>query len=192
VILLHLYSTELEITLSPTFLHSNDLTSQQRRSLNAGVESIKCWFDVFFNITPAAYIGFPFSIFSQLFRCLLALYRLTTVDDVSWDVEGVLTAADALLILDHVINNMEQVATVAGLDQNEKPGEDVFHRGVQMFRSLRAGWEAKLDPAQVSTFPTPQDANENFPLDSFAVEFFDNEWLMDLLVSPSHQPISNQ
>ncbi|KAK9344639.1 hypothetical protein V1522DRAFT_393226 [Lipomyces starkeyi] len=60
VVLLHLYSTELEAALSSTFLHSNQLTSQQR--LNAGLETIKSWLDVFFTITPAAYIGFPLHI----------------------------------------------------------------------------------------------------------------------------------
>jgi hypothetical protein len=41
VVFLHLYSTELETALSPTFLYANQLTFQQRKSLIAGLESIK-------------------------------------------------------------------------------------------------------------------------------------------------------
>lgn len=185
-VFLHLYSTELEVALSPTFIHTNQLTFQQRKSLNAGLESIKSWFDVFFTITPAAYIGFSFSICSQLIRCLSTLYRLTTLYDSSWDENGVWKTADLLRILDRVINNLEQVAILAALDNSDSPERDAFSRSAQMFRSLRPGWEANLGPDDLSTIPTPQNVNGTFPPDALAVEFFDNDWLMDLLLSPNY------
>ena len=40
VVLLHLYSTELEVALSLTSLHTNQLRSQQRKYLKSGLESI--------------------------------------------------------------------------------------------------------------------------------------------------------
>lgn len=39
-------------------------------SLFACVESIRSWFNVFIKVLPSSYIGFPFSIFSQLMHCL--------------------------------------------------------------------------------------------------------------------------
>lgn len=185
-VLLHLYSTELEIVLSPTFLHTKQLTLQQRKSVNAGIDSVKSWFDVFFTITPASYIGLPFSIFSQLVRGLITLYRLTTLDDPRWEENDLWKTADPLGVLDRVVNNLEQVAILAGLDDNDSPETDVFFRAAQMFRSLRPEWEAKLGSDGLSTISIPQNINETYPPDAFALEFFDNDWLMDLLVSPSY------
>ena len=185
-VILHLYSAELETTLSPTLLHTNQLTLQQRKSLNAGLISVKSWFDVFFTITPAAYIGLPFSIFSQLVRCLIALCRLTSLDDLSCDEHGVWKTADPLLILDRVIDNLEQVPILAGLDNSDSPEKDPFSRAAQMFRSLRPVWEAKINPDELSTIPIPQNINETFPPDALTVEFFDDDWLMDLLLPPNY------
>ncbi|KAI9740059.1 MAG: hypothetical protein M1818_004810 [Claussenomyces sp. TS43310] len=188
VVFLHLYNAELEIALSPTFLYTDQITLQQQKYLKAGLESIKSWFDVFFTIPPAAYIGFPFSIFSQLLRCMMTLYRLMTLDGPTCDDEGVWKTVDPLLVLGRVINNMEQVAILAGLDKSESPGGDVFSRGAQMFRSLRPGWEAKLgrDDLVLSTILPLQDVNETFLPDALGVELFDNDWLTDLLFSPNY------
>jgi hypothetical protein len=170
------------------FLHTNRLEFQQRKSLSAGLESIKSWFDIFFTITPSAYFGFPFSIFSQLMRCvrsILTLYQLTTLGDPSWDENDVLKTVNPPLILDRVITNLEQVATLAGLDNNDNPERDVFSRAAQMLRSLQPGWKEKQSLDDLSTIFIPQNANGAFPPDALAVEFFDNDWLMDLL-SPNY------
>lgn len=183
VVLLHLYSTELETAPSPRSLHTNQLTFEQQQCLAAYLDSVKCWFDVFFTITPAAYIALPFSIFSQLFRCLSTLSRLTTVNNPSWNENDVWKTADSPVILDRVINNLEQAAIVAGLDNSESAEREVFSSTAQMFRSLRKEWEAKLGLDDLSAIPIPENVNEGFPPDALAVEFFDNDWLMDLLSS---------
>lgn len=191
VVLAHLYSTELtinEIALFQVLFVINRLDFQQLKSLYACIESIKSWFDVFFTIPPAAYIGFPFSIFSQLVHCLVTLYRLSTLNDPAWDKNGVCKTADLLLILDHVINNMEQVKTLAGLDNNDSPEGDIFSRTAKLFRSIRPEWEAKLSPddLMVSTIPTPQNAGETDLPEVLPMDFSDNEWLLDLLLSPNY------
>jgi hypothetical protein len=132
-------------------------------------------------ISPAAYIGFPFAIFSQLVRCITTLCRLTTLDVPGWDQNGVCKTADPFLTLERVINNLEQRAIVAGIDNSDSLEKDVFSRAAQMFRSLRPGWESKRDLDNLSTIPTQQDANVAFAPDPFAVEFFD-DWLTDLLL----------
>jgi hypothetical protein len=191
VVLAHLYSAELtinETALPQVLIIANNLNFQQLKCLYACIESIKSWFEVFFTIPPTAYISFPFSIFSQLVRCLVTLYRLSTLDDPTWDKNGVWKTANLLLILDHVIDNMEQVKTLAGLDNNDSPEGDIFSRTAKLFRSIRPEWEAKLgaDDLMVSTIPTPQNANETPLLEALPVDFSDNEWLMDLLLSPNY------
>lgn len=175
-VLLHLYSTELDTVLPLKLLHTNQPIFQQRKSVNAGLESIKSWFDVFFLMPPTAYAKFSFSILSQLLRCLVTLYRLKTLDFPSWHENGILNTTEPLLILDRVINNLEQVAIVAGLDNSDSPERDVFSRTAQTFRSLRPGWEARLGPDDLSNIPI----SEIFPPNAFEFDFFDSDWLMDL------------
>jgi hypothetical protein len=187
VALLHLYNTELEIAVPQMHLHTNQLGVQQRESFVPSLESIKSWFNIFFTITPADYIGLSFPICSQLFRCLTALYRLSTLDDRTGDKNGVRETPDPLVILDHVINNMEQVANIAGLDNSNIPERDIFSQVAQIFRSLRPSWEAKLgaDGSAASTIPASQNTVDFSLPDELGVEFFDNDWLMDLLISPN-------
>ena len=196
-VFLHLHSTVLETTLSPTFLHTTHLTFQQQQCLKAGFESIKSWFDVFLTLSPATYIGFPFSILSQLFRCvcyLTRLYQLTALGDLSWDEDCVRKTADTPLILDRVIVNLEQVAGLAGLVNSNNSERDAFSRTAQMFRSLRPGWEAKVGPDNPSITSIPhhinetltflENTNETFPSNALAAEFSDSDWLADLFLTP--------
>ena len=191
MVLAHLYSTELtinEIALSQLPIVTNQPNFEQLKCLYACVESIKSWFKVFFTIPPIAYIGFPFSIFSQLVHCLVTLYRLSTLSDPAWDKNGVQKTVDLLPIVDQVIDNMEQVATVARLDNNASTERDVFSRTAKLFRSIRLKWEAKLRPedVMVSTLSTPQNANETSFLEPLPVDFTDNDWLTDFLLAPNY------
>ncbi|KAK9243068.1 hypothetical protein V1506DRAFT_494407 [Lipomyces tetrasporus] len=185
VVLLHLYSIELEVALSATFLSSDQITAQQRKSLRKGFESIMSWFDVVFAIPPNGYVGFPFSIFSQLVRCLITLYRLVTLDDPTWDKNQARETAKPLSILNLLISNLEQVPVVAGLDNRDSAEGDVFSRSAQIFRSLRSEWEAKLglDDMMSSMIPPSQNASDIAFPDALGEEILDNDWFMDLLSS---------
>ncbi|KIM97022.1 hypothetical protein OIDMADRAFT_169794 [Oidiodendron maius Zn] len=186
IVLLHLYGIEMEMILSSAFLNNNHLTALQRESLNTGFKSLNSWFDVFFAIPATAYIGLTFSIFSQLTRCVITSYRLTTLDDPSWDKNDARNTLDPFLILDRIISNLEQVAVLAGLDSSGNPEGDIFSRSAQMFVSLRPTWEAKLQQGDSvhSTIPSLQSDSEIPRLEDLGVEFFDNDWLMDLLIVP--------
>ena len=177
-----------EIALSQVPIITNYSNFQHLKCLYACVESIKSWFEVFFTILPAAYSGFPFSIFSQLVHCLVRLYRLSTLDDPAWDKDGVQKTADLLLILDQVINNMEQVAALAELDNTDSSDGDVFSRTAKKFRSIRLQWEAKLRPEDllVSTISYPTNANDMLPSEALALNFQDNDWMMDYLLDPNN------
>lgn len=182
--LLHLYSTELEMTGLVTFLQTNQLTVQQQESLYAGLESIKSWFDIFFSIPPVAYAEFPFSVFLQLAHCLSMLYRLTTLKDSIWSEYGSFKTADTIIISNRVINNLQQVAILNGLDNSESPDGDVFSRAAHVFQSFRAEWEAKLS-AEMPLTPPTQNINENAFPDVLTTGFTD-DWFMDLVLFPNY------
>ena len=191
--LAHFYSTQL--TINETVLSSlpslnNQSDFQPVERLYACIESVKSWFEIFFTIPPIAYSGFPFSIFSQLVRCLITLYRLSTLEDPAWDRKAVQKTADLLVIFDQVIENMEQVAAIARQDNNGSTEEDTFSRTAKMFRSIRPGWEAKLvslDSQTVSTLPT-LPIGTDIPLPEVTLtDQMDRDWLMDLFLPPNYQ-----
>jgi hypothetical protein len=183
-VLFHLYSAELEVSLPLTFLHGT--TFQPRESVDAGLRAIKSWFDTFFMIPVATYAGFPFSILSQLVRCLVTLSRLISQDDSGWIENSVWTTTDALSTMNRVIDNFEQVAELAGLDNSGFPEGDLFSRSAQMLRTIRPGMETHLVQDDLLTIPPPQSVNEMFSSDDFSVMGFDDEWLMDLLRSSNN------
>ncbi|RDW65074.1 hypothetical protein BP6252_10725 [Coleophoma cylindrospora] len=185
VVFLHLYSVELELVLPLTSLHTNQLMLQERENISAGIESIRSWFEVFFSIAPAAYGGLPFSILSQLYRCITVLHRLTTLDNPSWDRKDIWNEVDPLLILERAASNVEQAAHFAGLENNDNPKRDAFSQSAQMFRSLRPVWEAKLREGSLSSVSVAPNLNDSFAPDDFAFEFLDNDLLMELLISPN-------
>ena len=185
VVLAHFYSTELtinEIALSEGPIISSNSDFYRIESLYACLNSVKSWFDVFFTISPAAYVGFPFSIFSQLSHCLIALYRLSTLDDPAWDKDMVQNTANLLLISDQVAQNMGRVTGLAGLD-SDSTESGVFTRAAKMAESIRLGWEAKLDaePRQPA-IPTRHGVGSTIP-EALPMDFSDDTWLTDILVS---------
>lgn len=189
VVLLHLYSAGLENTHSLTLFQTSQLTPQQQETLIAGLKSIESWLAVFFTITPAAYIGLSFSIFTQLFcclRCLMTLHQLQNPCDLSWYENGVSKPTNPLAVVDRAIASLEQVAIFAGLDSGNSRGRDVFSASAQIIRSLRLELESRLGPDILSTNSIPQVEDEAFSSDTLAVDFFDNYWLTDLLLSTSY------
>ncbi|KGO65244.1 hypothetical protein PITC_072390 [Penicillium italicum] len=184
VIFLHFYSIELETALSAMLFISNDSIIPQEKFLHKGLESIIAWFDVFFMIPPIGYIGFPFSIFSQLVRSLTTLYRLATLDESMWDKHHVRKIANPLLILNRVISNFEQVPVVAELDNCDSAEGDVFSRSTRIFRSLRSEWESKLGPGDVMFPVVPASHHDDIPLfDPLGEQILENDWFMHLLSS---------
>jgi hypothetical protein len=181
VLLAHLHSTGLtinETALSPLPIASNSSNLQQLECLYSCLDSIKSWFDVFFTIPPGDYVGFSFSIFSQLSRCLITLYKLSSLEDPSWPKAEVRKTADVLSILDRVINNLAQVSVLAGLDSSDM-GEDIFARTAKRFNSIRVGWEAKLGVDVVVATGAAGSTVDAAPLYDFPVEFPESDWPMD-------------
>ena len=188
VVLAHLYTTELtinEIALSRIPIVNDHSSLKHVKVLFACVESVKSWFEVFFTIPLIEYIGFSFSILSQLVHCLVTLYKLSTLNDPAWDKNGVQESANLLLILDQVINNLEQAT--ATFDCSDSPLGELFSRTAKKFRSLRLDWEAKLGPedSTVVAIPTAQTTHEAPLAGDFPNEFLEDDWMMDFLLAPS-------
>lgn len=121
-------------------------------------------------------------------RYLTTLCRLTSLEDQTCNEDGVFKTANAILISYRVINNLEQVSILNGLDECESSEGDVFSRAAQMVRSFQAEWEAKLGTEDLvpPTIPTPQNVNEISVPYAFVGDFSDTDWLTDLILFPNY------
>ncbi|KAL4966535.1 uncharacterized protein BDV14DRAFT_198993 [Aspergillus stella-maris] len=140
------YSTLIfhETALTKVPSESDNLTYQQLDHHYGCLDGAKSWCDIFFTISPADYLGFPFSVFAQMVHTLVVIYQLSTFENELWDTAAVRERVDVLAILDIVIKNMSQVADLVGLEGG--PESDVFSVIAKMYRSVQLGWEVNLAP----------------------------------------------
>ncbi|KAB8222898.1 hypothetical protein BDV33DRAFT_201036 [Aspergillus novoparasiticus] len=186
VVLLHLYSNELEITVSFLSFTPSDVKASRQDHLFQALTSISSWFNIFLMIPPAEYVSFTFAILSQISRCLVTLYRLATLDAPNWDKHRAQQTANPLSILDRLVNVLEQVPAVVGIDNSSYPNGDLFSRSAEILRSVRPGWEAKLgSDNMVSVEPSPHDINGIHMPDSsfFGDDSLFDSWFMELMSS---------
>lgn len=146
--------------------------------------ALQRWFKVFLKIPVRSYIGFSFSSFSQLGECAVALYKLSTMKDPTFDVGIVRDTANLLLIGEEIANNMSRVPDLVGLDRSE--GEGVFTITSKKIRSLIQRWDTKLRVAATRSHnaETTQDVNiDSVPDVAFPIDLPEDEWLTDFLAS---------
>ncbi|KAH8651094.1 hypothetical protein BX600DRAFT_473069 [Xylariales sp. PMI_506] len=178
ILLLHLYGTELET--------AHFSTPQDPQYVSRCLQSIESWFEVFFTIMPSDYIGFPFSIMTQLYRCMTSFCRLNTLQRQLLG-DGASRKPVIFAMVDRVITNMEQVAIFANLDNSGTPQGDVYHSYAQTIRTLRSAWEGKIQSDDQTLLPTtmPQMIDDFFLPIFSGMEFFDNDWLEFIQVPPN-------
>jgi hypothetical protein len=164
-----------ETAFDDTPINMSASSFQHLECLHSCLESIKSWFDIFLEIQSADYVGLSFSIISQLIHCLIALYKLSTLDDPAWDKDAVRKRIDVLSILDQFIYN------ITSLDGSESSAsETIFSKVANKFSSIRFVWGRTLEPEMLdnSMLATGSDA-EKFSFD-FPLEYIDTSWLMDI------------
>ena len=149
---------------------------QRLESLYACLNATKAWFDVFFSIPIAEYVGFPLTIWSQFTHSLLAIYQLMSLEDPGWDKRLVRNTVDLLQMVEQLGFNAGQVAAMSGLDTSGM--EDHFFTGIaKKLKLLAEGWAARLG---LDSTGAAADRNKQ-AIDESAVEFpsfelFDEGW----------------
>jgi len=139
--LLHLHSTtltvnEVEFSKLPTLSNCSDF--YRLEALYVSLNAVKSWFDIFFSIPTTAYVGFPFSIFSQLIHCLISLFKLSTLEDPAWDKGIVRETADVHSILNQIILNMQEANDWYNAES------EVFTKAAEALGTIRSRWRVKL------------------------------------------------
>ncbi|MCJ1378824.1 hypothetical protein MMC17_001923 [Xylographa soralifera] len=170
-LLLELYNTELCIH-EIGFSHAPDLftgqSNQRFECLFACLQALKSWINVFLSIPPAQYVGFSASIYAQLTRGLIDVWRLSTCEYPEWDRGLVRENLDVSMILGQIEKNFAQVKEAAGLDVGCLQGSDFFSIMASKTRSIRVSWDAITAPS-TDLF----DISSLDELGGFSTEFLD-------------------
>ena len=183
-VLEYFYHAELtvnEIALSNAPIISNSTDFHRLECLYGCLNSIKSWFDVFFAIPLASYIGLSFPTFSHLAHCMITLLKLSTLEDPAWDRDLVQGTANLLLILDQVARNARQVNVLAGLEGDIERGE-LFTNFAKAADSLRAAWGPIIE-RPVASAPGAGQSGAGANFEALPSGFPDDPWLTDMLGS---------
>ncbi|KAJ5995144.1 hypothetical protein N7481_002121 [Penicillium waksmanii] len=160
------------------------ISPSQSDRLYIAFTSAQAWLDILFMIPPAEYVGFTFAIFAQISRCLLILYRIATLGSPAWYEDHLLKTTNPLSLLNRIINSLEQVPIIAGLDSHEDLDGDVFSRSAKLLRSFQPEWEAKLGSDHIiSDISSMQNVDWMDFSGDFGDDIMYNGWFMDLMSS---------
>lgn len=109
--------------------------------------AVKSWLDVFYTLTPAAYVGLPFFCWFELVLCLVILKHLSTFEDPAWNCQTVHDTVDML----HILDWMAEKAELASKEAGEQSEDDLFQQVSRMLRISQAWVNAKRKAATQAT-----------------------------------------
>ncbi|KAH8801793.1 hypothetical protein F5884DRAFT_847663 [Xylogone sp. PMI_703] len=184
MLLMELYTTELTVYEIGISQDPNIFSGQYNmriECLYACLNSIKSWIDIFLCIPPEQYVGFSASVYVNLFRCLVDIYRLSSFEHPEWDRRLVKEKLDVLSILEGIEQNFLRVKEAAALTPIGSDDNDIFGVMASKARVIRTWWEATI--ADISTVEPPDLASGDNMMGDLYSEFLDNEWLRDTLGS---------
>ncbi|KAI1380534.1 hypothetical protein F4677DRAFT_441846 [Hypoxylon crocopeplum] len=154
ILITHLYYIDLCINEAAHTANSNTPLVNTPETSNDGctsgferleclwgsVRAIKSWFDVFFTLSPSTYRGLSFLLWAQLARCLVILYRLSTLEDPAWDRKAVRNMVDLLQVLDRIAEKLE----ITSHETGEQSNDDLFMQVPRIMRMFRAWAVSKM------------------------------------------------
>ncbi|KAJ4389579.1 hypothetical protein N0V93_007050 [Gnomoniopsis smithogilvyi] len=193
-VLLHLYSTDLSIQeLALDFgPQANAIEAiKQLESLQKCLNAVEHLFQTWEAIAPHRLIGLSFSTFMQKIQGLVALFRLSTLDNIpAWNKAEVRKRLDIFALLDRLENLMLTAAVATGVAEDD-PGEDsLWRKAAKVMRRMRMGIKEDFpdmnDGLTVGQVPdlvsgganlAPQDLQ-----DPFMSNLADDPWLSAIFV----------
>lgn len=172
---------------TPALPHSPEL--QRLESLCASLQAIKTWLDAWMSVPAETYHGLPFTLFFQLSRAIMNLFKLSTLEDPGWDRSMVRNTVNILEVLDQILINMKRCADMV-LEAGDADFS-IFEKGVKMMTAIKQRWEPRLMeiwyPSMVSGTALPGDELVPVPpatdLSNMIPMNFDDTWMMEILGS---------
>lgn len=126
-VLFHLYATDVsiqELALDCDAPTTTVDAIKQIESLQKCLSAVESWFQTWEGIPPHRVIGLTFSAFMQQIQSIVALFRLSTLNNVpAWNTADVRKRLDIFALLDRLAGLMD-AATAAIPVIEDDPGED--------------------------------------------------------------------
>jgi hypothetical protein len=182
-ILSHIYYTELAIhetaIVEPKSTFNPIMSNMHRyEAMEACLDAVRSWFDRHFSIPSYVYIGMTFGYWWNLAHCLLTLYRLSVLDEPSWNRRAVRDRIDLLATLDQVRAGFDEIAAQRRLDTSPTVNDDPFSNFSKMVRSMKTNWALELAATEGNTgssAPTAAEAFIDNSAEGLSVPFFQPE-----------------
>ena len=158
-------------------------TSENRRieCLWTCLNALKSWIDVYSGIPLAQYPGFSTMIYSNMIRSLIGLYRLTTFEHAAWDRTVIRNHIDTSSFLEQCEKNFAAVKHVTDLDMGGSHDTDFYTIMASRIRVVRGIWE-RTGSLTMPSLAAP--LGDDLDLADFPVDFADDDWLRNVLMSP--------
>lgn len=140
------------------------------------------------------WVGVTVDKFSEFMHCLIALFKLTSLNEPMWDTEEVRKRADVLQLMDKYCETMSRVAVETRMVDAELPRKGLFFKGPSLLRAIRGLMAAEMankgSSSAMEKAPVGDHAMEIMPDVPFDVDTknnflinLDNEpWLSDLFI----------
>ncbi|KAI1779151.1 hypothetical protein F4818DRAFT_403499 [Hypoxylon cercidicola] len=180
VIMSHFHTTSL--LLNECFLTKPRGTSYMPNLERAGrfdacMQSIKAWFDIFFAMPSADYVGFTFIFMCSMAYNLLTLVRFSTTEE---EKGAVRSSIDVLAICDKLAENYENlVRSRRDADNGEN---NFFSDSASIFRFMEATWRREMDvPRHDDSTQALQSLDDLSLPSNFTMDPMQPLFLMDML-----------
>ncbi|KAH8664342.1 hypothetical protein BX600DRAFT_550399 [Xylariales sp. PMI_506] len=128
------------------------------------------------------------SLLVQLGHCLQVLYRLSLLDDPSWDRQLVKETADVVSYLERGATKLQDAHYSKRRGKGLADEESLVHKAAMCLRMSSQVWAANL--AQMGANAAPQqpqvdtfDFDMYNPMDQIMMEFLDTSWLAQMMGS---------
>lgn len=149
--------------------------------------SIKAWVDIFFTIPIASYSDITFCLFSQFIHCIVSLYRLSTLDDPSWERNLVKQTLDIIKVTERFGVNVEQARHLRQLAVDNYT-DDLFIQSAIMMRRLKEAWSSEI--AAIGAASNGQmvagDGEVQISSGLMDLDMLDSEWITDMFLAWDH------
>ncbi|RYO85816.1 hypothetical protein DL766_003772 [Monosporascus sp. MC13-8B] len=162
------------------------------QDLDSVLDSAERWLAVFSEMPLCDWAGVSVDVFSQFTQCLVALFRLATLDEPGWDLEEVRRRADVFEILDRSCETIDRVPAALGITDAEGPRRGLFFKTAHLLRVIKALFLAELPvsvPPPVAAFTTPSSGTGGSEVNGAAEFMSDALMTDDVLLSMLHEDI---
>jgi hypothetical protein len=159
------------------------------------VGCIKAWFDIFFQSVTDFYLGLSFAHWCQLAQCLMALYKLSSLNEPSWDRTILRRDIDLFDVCDRILAATDEVGIRRQAADNQanvqrsRFEEDMFITITRMLTNVRNTWAQELNggqPSETEAARLPdennlasQQFNDRLPMPA-SFNFLDDAWLTEI------------